>query len=375
MADANVALATGPAAQFINPATLESDPSGVGWEIGVFLASVQADFRRETPVAAAAGGLHDAEPALSLVPSFAAVWSLRPGASLGLSLEAAHGLGAEWRNGSFALTGDVDIATRSDLQVLRFGPALAWNTSENWRAGIRIFVQYVEALEASDLATIEGDGHSFGFQLGLRHQTAKTVFGAAYTSRTRTRIEGEQRDVHPLAAGALVPGPGRADIYLPDRLQLGFGLRLRDDLWWEFDLDRLGWSYVDELVITQANDTVANAGKTARHNRDTVSLRTALKWQTDSRTVFYAGLGHDPSPVAEQDASPLVSLLRKTRVGVAMEKMLQEKTRFGLAYQFVRGHSRRINESGQDNGAGEGLYEGTYSSRSHVLAVSLRRGF
>ena len=49
MADANVALASGPAAQIINPANIVDTPGGaIQWEIGTLLGQADASFSRTT---------------------------------------------------------------------------------------------------------------------------------------------------------------------------------------------------------------------------------------------------------------------------------------------------------------------------------------
>jgi long-chain fatty acid transport protein len=382
MADANVALVAGPSAQFINPANLALPPSSDTWEVGALLGRIRARFDRPVAVSAAAAGRHDAETNYVVIPSAAFAWRYAENIALGLSLESPHGLDTEWpdhtwdRNlGAF---GSADIAHRAELSTARLGFAAALRANENWSTGLRVFAQRVEAREQSDLATVNGDGTSVGFQVGLARHSPRWVFGAAYTHRTNTEIKGEQSDLHPAAlATGLVAGPAHADILLPARLQVGNAFRMTPDFWWEIDLDWMGWSYVDELTIVQANGTIANAGKNARHNRDTVSIRTGIKWARSPGRVFYAGLGYDPSPVAERDASPAVSLIRKTRIALGAEQQFDNRLQLGVSYQYVRGHTRTIAQSDQDD-ASTGdtrLYEGTYSSRTHILAIGLRGEF
>lgn len=382
MADANVALASSPSAQFINPAGLGADLAQRShWEAGTLLAQANVYFSRTTAASSAAAGDFRAKT-YPVIPFLAVTQPYSAHTAWGFSVESPHGLGLEWADHSFdrnlGSLGSADTAKKAEQTIVRAGPAVAWKLNERWRAGVRIFAQYVSALDENDLATVEGDGVSPGAQLGLRYHTPDFAMGLAYTSRTNTEIKGGQRDIHPAAAASgLREGEARADILLPDRLQTGVAFRLIPKLWWEFDIDWIGWSYVDELTIVQVNGAVANSGKTARHNRNTRSLRTGLRWQRQPDLTLYAGLGYDPSPVPEQDASPITSMLAKTRLGLGASRLLDNGLKFDLAYQFIRGHERTIGATDQDNTAtgDTHLYEGRYQSRSQILAVTLSGNF
>ena len=226
-------------------------------------------------------------------------------------------------------------------------------------------------------STAEGTGTTVGAQLGVRYKSDKFIIAAAYTTRTNTKVEGSLKDIDS-AAITLVPGDAEVDFRLPDRLQAGIAVPLRPDLWWEFDLDWIGWSYVDELTIIQSNGTVANAGRNTFDNDDTLSVRWGLKWRYSPRLTLHAGLGYDPSSTADIDVSPNVNMLRKTRLGLGGSFALKNGLRLDFAYQFIRGHRRDVSESKQDDIAPLGdtsVFEGKYSSRTHVIGINLMERF
>jgi long-chain fatty acid transport protein len=370
LADANVALAEGPSAQFINPAGLAD--GGARWEAGSMVGRAQATYTRP----AAAAGNYSARTGYPVVPFAAVSHAYSPDLTLGLALDSPHGLSVEWKDHTWDLNlgaaGRADLAQKAELTVARFGPAAAFKLNDAWSLGARFFAQYVRARDESDLTTLDADGLGWGAQFGARWRSPGLIVGAAYTTRTRTETAGTQSAIHPALAGALLPGPIEADILLPDRLQAGVALRLHPELWWEVDLDWIGWSYADELTIVQSNGTVVNAGKNARHNRDTRSWRSGLKWRYSPPLTLLAGLGYDPTPVPERDASPITSMLRKTRAAIGTRYALARDLRLDFAYQYIHGHPRSVTASDQDlfTGADTHLYEGRYSTRTHVLAVS-----
>jgi long-subunit fatty acid transport protein len=384
MADANVALASGAASQFINPANLlDSDDAASAWNVGAAIGRVVTEFSRPTAAGfgAAPRGDFDAKTQRPLVPYAAFTFAHSDRRAWGLSIESPHGLTVEWPAGVWSVSlgplGSADIARKAELSIIRIGPAVSFKLSDKWRFGARVFAQHVDALDKNDLFTAEGDGLSAGAQLGMRYRSEKLIFAAAYTSRTNTKVKGSLRDIHPAAAATVMAGNAQADILLPDRLQTGIAWRLHPRLWWEFDLDWIGWSYVDELTIIQADGRVANTGRNARHNRDTLSVRTGLQWAYRPRLTLYAGLGEDPTPVPDRDATPVANMLEKMQLGLGGSYRLTNGLRLGFAYQFIRGHSRTVRSSDQDNVGGleTNAFEGSYESHTHIVAVSLAGQF
>lgn len=374
VADANVVLGAGASAQVTNPASLVATESArASWAMGTAIGRVRTNYLREVDAGAALAGGYSPETSYPIIPFFAWSTPLSARAALGISLESAHGLGSDWRDHSFDQTIGpltVDIARESELRTLRFGPALAWRLGPHTGLGLRGFVQHVEAREESDLARVEGDGFTGGVQVGLRHAGDHWGMGIAYTSRTDTKVRG---DFNTNAPATPASGDATAHILLPDRLQAGIAFRVLPDVWWELDLDWLGWSYASELSIVRGDGNILNAGRTARSNDDTLSVRTGVEWRYRPGLTWRAGLGYDPNPVPDRDASPTASIVRKTRIAFGSDIKLSDSLTLGLAYQFIYGHERRVHDSVQDNLAfttGR-AFEGIYSSRSHVLGITV----
>jgi long-chain fatty acid transport protein len=368
IADANVALITGPSATFINPANLLADDGHTRWSVGSLVGTARAHYTRPMPAGDAAAGDYDSERSYPLVPFGAVSGALSERVAWGFAIDAPHGLGTEWPDHTWDV-GGLDLYRESDLTVLRAGPALAWSPTERLSLGARVFAQYVEAKETSDLASVEGDGTDTGFQVGARYRTPRLILAAAYASRTKTNLEGT-------FATASMAQEASADFLLPDRLQAGIAWRVVPDVWWEFDADWFGWSYVDELAIRDSAGTLLNPDSAVRHNRDTTTLRTGVRWRKAPDITLQAGIGYDPTPVPDVDVNPTGSILRKTRLALGALWTLDDDLRLDLAYQYVHGHARVVSESGQDDVSGDtGVYEGTYASDSHIWAIGLTGRF
>src|SRR3989344_3701585 len=370
MADANVALASGPAAQIIKPANIVDTPGGaIQWESGTLLGQADASFSRNTAASGARAGDFNARTTYPLVPFFAIANRWSEHVTIGFSIDTPHGLSSEWKDHTWDVDlgslGSGDMVKLSQLTVLRFGPTVAWRVDEHWSTGARLFAHYVEAIDENDIATVRADGTTAGLHLGVRYRTSDFIFGAAYATPTNTKIEGKQDNIHP-AATSLVLGDINTRILLPARLQAGLAFRLYPALWWEVDLDWIGWSYNDSLTIYQANGTVISPNKAARHYNDTLSFRTGLKWARSPRLTLHAGYGYDPTPVPERDASPSTSFLRKSRLAFGGRYQLERDAHLDFAYQFIYGYPRKINASDQDlfGGTDTHLFEGTYWTRT-----------
>lgn len=371
IADANVALITGPSATFINPANLLADDGHARWSAGSMVGTARAHYTRPSPAGGAAAGDYDSERSYPFVPYAAFSGALSERLAWGFAIDAPHGLGIEWPDHTWDVVGS-DLYRESDLTVLRVGPALAWSPTERLSVGARVFAQYVEAKEASDFASVRGDGTGGGFQVGVRYRMPRLILAAAYASRTDTNLEGTFTN---LTSGTT--DAAAVDFLLPDRLQAGVAWQVVPNVWWEFDADWYGWSYVDELAIRDSTGTVRNSA--ARHNRDTTTLRTGVRWRKAPDLILQAGIGYDPTPIPDVDVNPTGSIIRKTRLALGALWTLDDHLRLDLAYQYVNGHTRVVGESGQDDsallGGDTGVFEGTYASDSHVWAIGLTGRF
>lgn len=374
LADADIALADGPIAQFINPAGISAG-NHEAWSVGFLTGRVQQDYTRPAVAGFGAAAPGDYRTTSYPVIPFAAVarhYSDR--LTAGLSLDVVNGVATQWDHGTWAVNAGgqtFDLAHSSDLKVVRLGPAAAWALTPNWNVGARVFLQYVDAMQQNDLLKVSGDGYRGGYQLGVRFHNDDFIFGVAYTSHTNTQVKGEISNVSPMTG--IPAGSATADIMLPDRLQAGAAFALANNLWWELDLDWMRWSYVDNLTIVASNGAIANAGKNTRHYRNTLSVATGVRWRYTPTVTWQAGLGYDPTPTAEQDVEPTSSMLAKIHAAAGVLYSLSPRLRLDVAYQYLYSPSRTVTQTAQDNlGATDThVFEGTYKSSSHVIAVTL----
>ena len=342
-----------------------------------------ADLRRDATVGVAAAGRYSAETAHPVLPFFAFSYALNDTVTFGFAFDTPNYFDLRWADHAYDVSvgGErLDLTKGGRLIAQRVGPAAAWRLNGHWSAGARLFAQRVDAAEDSDLANVSGHGTTYGLQLGTRYIGRGYLVGAAFTTRTNTDVRGSQTEVHPLvaASGALVAGDARADILLPARLHSNFALALRANLWAELELEWFDWSYVDERTIYQANGTIVNQGKNARHYHDTINTRLGMKWQRTPSMALYGAIGYEPTQVPERDVTPAQTFLDRTRLTLGSVWKLERGWTLDLMYQYAHGHTRTVEATDQDNtatGADTHVYEGTYRSRSHALRLSVTGAF
>lgn len=116
MADANVALTSGPAAQFVNPAGLAHMSQGARyWETGVYLAIADAHFSRTAPASAANAMDINARTGYPLVPYFAIAVPYTERVTLGFAVDSPHGLSTEWKDHTW----DVNLGSLGKADMVK----------------------------------------------------------------------------------------------------------------------------------------------------------------------------------------------------------------------------------------------------------------
>ena len=251
MADANVALASGPVAQIINPANLvDIRPGGRQWEAGTLLAQVDTHFSRAAPASAARAMDINARTAYPLVPYAALAVPYSERVTLGFAVDSPHGLSTEWKDHTWDVNlgslGSADMVKLAQLTVRRFrtgGRLAAGRRLERGCAPVRAICRC-------------------GRRKRHRHATCQRHIGWPATRRALPRTEFHLRpglyhaDQHQGCRQAgqhsrrgHQPGRRRCPRAYPvtGRLQTGVAFRCVRTCGGRVDLDWIGWSYCDEL--------------------------------------------------------------------------------------------------------------------------------
>ena len=192
-----------PLAQVANPASLLAVGSGTRWEASLLVGQTDVDFRRHGAASVSSAGNYRAYRDHPIIPALAISHAYSDRLMLGFALDMPNYLDIEWKDHTFDhnFSGTyLDVALESKLQATRIGPAAAFRLDKHWGIGGRVFVQHVYAMEKTDIAKLEGDGTTFGAQLGVRYTGDGYIVGAAYTTRTNTEVKGSQSEIHPLFA-------------------------------------------------------------------------------------------------------------------------------------------------------------------------------
>jgi long-chain fatty acid transport protein len=174
---------------------------------------------------------------------------------IGLGISVPNGISSEWRNDSFARY----VATYSDLFVADIAPTIAMRVGDHLMLGASANFYYSEARldrmidfgasmgapGSMDVESrLEGDGSSWGFNLGMIYDiTDKHRFAAMYHHPYSIDYEGD------MSIGG-VPGPVDASMDFPMTVVLAYAFRPTDKLTFEVDLDWTDWDSTDDIKIS-----------------------------------------------------------------------------------------------------------------------------
>jgi long-chain fatty acid transport protein len=168
--------------------------------------------------------------------------------------------------------------------------------------GVGFNVQYIEAELSSaiftggsdGLATIEGDGVSFGANFGLLYEYSEhSRIGIAYRSKVAHNLDGDA------TFSGIAPTPigtgASAAVDLPQMASLSYVRDMNDRLTLLADVTWTGWSSFDELRVSYDNaqpDTV-----TTEDWEDTWRYSVGMNYRYSDALTLRAGVAYDEEPI------------------------------------------------------------------------------
>lgn len=225
--------------------------------------------------------------------------------SLGLGVSAPWGSKTEY---DAAWAGRY-ASISSEISSLNVNPSVSYRFNEQWSAGVGfsyqtftaefLRAQYlggVPAAATDGRARIEGDGHGYGYNLGvLWEPNRQTRLGASFRSTIDHTLEGTQSVT--TASGAAVTGANgavRADLTTPALAQLS-AVHALDDRWTLLaDVMWTQWSKLQRI------DIACDCGSTSRlvlEFKDTWRLAAGANYRVNDAWLLRFGVAWDQAPV------------------------------------------------------------------------------
>ncbi len=390
-ADAVVAHLDGPSAIFFNPALI-NDLKGTQVEVGTTAIVADLEFKSDST-----GKTEEAESNVHLPSTFYLTHQINDQLSAGLGVFFPFGLGTEW---------DDDwegrhLATKSEVISYNINPVVSYRVTPKVSVAAGVNVLWLDAeLERKVLINpalpepdinqkFSGDGHGFGYNLGLAVKiTDQMSFGASYRSKVEVDIEdGEAEFGFPASTLAASPGidllfpktKGEATLDLPAVAMAGFSLKPNDRLTLGTTVRWEQWSVFEELRIDLAQEIgppgqSTDVSVTARDWHDTWAFSLGGKYRLNDAVTLLGGYLFAKDAVPDRTFDPAIPDSDSHLFTIGTELDFNE-LKVAVAYGYQLQVNRDKNPNVQDAALGFEEANGTYEKALHLAGVSLTYAF
>jgi len=342
-------------AVFSNPAAMcfgdWCPATGVDFGATLFMPKVSTEITRPGQVIRS-----DSDESVYAIPAIGISSPLSknaPNWRFGLAAYGVSGLGVNYKktdleSATLMPGAPLVAAGYTQLQIMKFAPALAYQVSDKWSLGVALNADYASL----DLGSGGAAGYGFGAQLGaLYHPTPELSFGLTYTTpQTVTHDTVTDFD-----------GDGKwDDLKLQAPQQVGFGAALNlmgNKLLLEADVKWINWANADGYEDFDWNDqTVLGLGLQVKPTR-TLALRLGYNYganPVEEHENFNGVFGQNTLIQGKQVPTYYYETFRI----VGFPAILQHHVTFGIGYAFsenftinlgyMHGFEETITEKGVD---------------------------
>jgi len=215
---------------------------------------------------------------------------------------------------------------RAKYEVVRFPFAYARRFQNGWALGgalIPTLTRFKTDSVSNQLHPTVGDFHwdyalGFGIQLGIYKRWHAWSLGASYTSRTAMQDYDSYRLDNV-----------RANLDLPQKLQLGLAFRPREHIEIVLDYKWIDWSAIG---FTGRSPETGGLGW-----HDQKIVRGGIQWQMNDRWTVRAGASYGKPPIDEETvlANALAPPVSKWHIGMGVGYQLNARNSLHFSYVHV----------------------------------------
>lgn len=291
-----------------------NDASSIVYNVGGIAAAPGTSFYIGTAVILATGSFQDARDGEeyetdnppAILPAIYLTHRILDKVVLGIGFHTPFGSRIVWPDGSPTL----DEVREQSLRTYFITPSIGVDLSKQvpglrLGAGLDLVPATTELKQDIYFGDVAGSvhlgGNAFGIggRVGVTYNPAfapRLSFGAYWRSQVQLDFEGEgDFDIAEPFRGQLPPdGDIKTSITLPQAIGVGMAVRPSDNLEVEANALWVGWSSVDELVISLPGgaETVS-----PRAYEDRVTLSVGGEWHPNQKLALRAGYIYDPTPI------------------------------------------------------------------------------
>ncbi|MGH9381754.1 MAG: OmpP1/FadL family transporter [Thermoanaerobaculia bacterium] len=391
MAGAFTAQADDPSAIFHNVAGLGFQWEERAFQVGAtYITHGEADYQGAPPFPGS-DATGEQKTLSEIPPHFYWTEPLRGGWTFGLGLNAPFGLSVEWDDadrwpGRF-------ISERAALRAIDLSLNLGREIAKDFSFGIGVIGRYSDVEldrrqaavnpftnQAAEIAKVglEGDfSEGFGWQIGILHRYNNSFsWGLTYRSKVEVDYDGDATFTqvptgHPIfdaiVAMQLPDGavPVTTSIEFPDSASLGLLFALSPNVRLETDVNWMGWSSFDQLVVEFDDPRVETLVRDEAWD-DVFNYRVGLKWMRPGGREWRFGYVFDENPVPDETLGPLLPDSDRNGFTVGLG-LGGDRLAADIALMYLPFDEREI-ESDVDQ---HDNFYGTYDTTAWLLGVTL----
>ncbi len=274
------------------------------------------------------------------------------------------GLGTDWNAEDFFGPQAVDNTMLSEIGVISFSPAVAYQISDKLSIGLALNIYYAmfdleQPVYDEQLGlfqyTESSTGTGFGATLGLKYQaTEKLSIGLSFRTSTKVSMSGDATNtmfpnipnVPPMA-----PGPEKStfsrDVTWPMWIAGGFAYKFNDKFTVTFDLQQSFWSEVDKLVAEYDEEYWKQMLEPTEDNvfemkwENALQIRVGGEYLASKNFGLRFGYYYDPAPAPDETVNVLFPSSTNNVVTGGMS-YYGEKFSVILAAEYLFGQERDI---------------------------------
>ncbi len=363
MANAFTAIADDASALWFNPAGIAFQ-EGAQVLVGGTVIIPKVDFTSNSSNTVAIGTTSSISDQVFFPPHLYVSYNAPDGRiSYGIGVNSPFGLTTEWpTTAPFA-----GAAQYGRLEAINVNPNLAFKVNDNFSiaAGVDYALMYNVDFNGTALRqNFDGDG--WGWNAALLYKTDQFGFGVSYRSKIKVDATGKSRNAVAESANAIT-------VTDPEMLNIGVAFLPNPDWTVSFDVDWVNWKRFTALSFTYTPAlTGVGASLSVPENwKATTAFRAGAEWRYAKNMRIRAGYEFDPTPVKDEDFSPLLPDNDRHAFALGYGYDFSDHATLDLAYMYVLFLDRNQTASTGTNIVRNGLYE----EDVHLIGISFSYSF
>jgi long-chain fatty acid transport protein len=313
----------------------------------------------------------------SVIPAAYWTMSLSPALRVGIGISPTFGNTTEY---------STDFVGRfsgyyAELKQININPAVAYKLNDIVSLGFGLnyatneieFRQMVPVAAATQrTATIEGDGHGWGWNVGAMFQLSPaTRLGIAYRSKIEIDLEGTQTVVGVPSNSFAI----KSTLETPDTFSVALSQKLGEQLELLADLTWTGWSSVSKLPLIRSS-TGVEYNSLSYNFEDTWRIGVGANYKLNDAWKLRVGTAYDKSPV-KNDADRTMTLPDSDRTWLAFgaRYSLSKETSLDLGYSHIFFKKVSTARTVTMTGFGTQTVRGEFETSADLLSLQLNHRF